>query len=235
LGTLASSVARDFNDVLAHIGQAAQRARAQAPPGTDIAHSVETVVQAAVRGQALVDRLVASSQGGAHTRVVFELEKLVTEVMDKLAPTLPRSIAVSLQLQAPQALLRGDPSQAREAVINLCHNALQAMPAGGRLSVGLQRVHVAATRVLSHSLAMPGRYLALSVGDEGSGISAPVMEHLFEPFFTTRGEQGAPGLGLAMVHGFVSDMDGAVDVNNAKPGACFTLYLPEWGERADQP
>jgi len=118
-------------------------------------------------------------------------------------------------------------------VMNLCTNALQAMSAGGMLTVRLQRAHASERRVLSHSSLAPGHYLALSVADQGSGITPEVAEHLFEPFFTTRAAQSGTGLGLAVVHGVVAEFGGAIDVQSTPGhGARFTLYLPESTEAA---
>jgi CheY-like chemotaxis protein len=105
------------------------------------------------------------------------------------------------------------------------------MPGGGMLSVQLQRDRVKAPRVLSHSALAAGNYLRLSVADQGEGIQPDVMEHLFEPFFTTRGAQSGTGLGLAVVHGVVAEFGGAIDVQSQPgQGARFTLYLPECTE-----
>ena len=112
--------------------------------------------------------------------------------------------------------------------MNLCTNAMQAMPGGGMLSVQLDRLHVAAAACCRTARWSAGDYLALTVSDQGGGITPEVMEHLFEPFFTTRGAQSGTGLGLAVVHGVVAEFGGAIDVQSTPgQGARFTLYLPE--------
>ncbi len=127
--------------------------------------------------------------------------------------------------------LRGDATQVFEAVMNLCTNAMQAMPDGGTLTVSTVRHRVNQVQAVSHGQLEPGDYLALSVADEGAGIAADVMDHLFEPFFTTRREHAGTGLGLAVVHGVVAEFGGAIDVQSTPgtpgAGARFTLYLPE--------
>jgi CheY-like chemotaxis protein/anti-sigma regulatory factor (Ser/Thr protein kinase) len=138
-------------------------------------------------------------------------------------------VVLERRLQARGARLRGDTTQAFEAVMNLCTNAMQAMPGGGMLSVTLEREQVTATRVLSHSRLAPGGYLALTVADQGGGITPDVMERLFEPFFTTRSAQSGTGLGLAVVHGVMAEFGGATNVQSTPgQGARFTLYFPEW-------
>jgi signal transduction histidine kinase len=236
LGTLAGGVAHDFNNLLAGIVGYGEMAQDAAVRGSDQARHLDKLLQAAARGKALVERILAFSRGGARASTVFELTPVVEEVLGLLAGSLPPGIVLERALDAPGARLRGDPTPAFEAVMNLCSNALQAMPEGGMLSVRLAREAVAAPRVLSHSALRPGHYLALSVGDQGGGITPAVMDHLFEPFFTTRSAQSGTGLGLAVVHGVVAEFGGAIDVRSRPgQGACFTLYLPECTDAAALP
>lgn len=228
LGTLAGSVAHDFNNVLASILGYGEMAQDAVVPDSDQARHLEKMVQAALRGKALVERILAFSRSGARSSTVFELEPVVEEVLTMLAGSLRPGIVLERRLDAPKALLRGDATQAFEAVMNLCTNALQAMPGGGMLSVQTDRVHVAAPRVLSHSALPAGRYVALTVADQGGGITPAVMEHLFEPFFTTRAAQSGTGLGLAVVHGVAAEFRCAIDVQSLPgQGARFILYFPE--------
>ena len=228
LGTLAGGVAHDFNNVLAAIVGFGEMAQDSAVKGSDQERQIGKVLQAAVRGKTLIERILAFSRGGARVSIVFELEPIVDEVLALLSASLRTGVVLERALDAPGARLRGDPAQAFEAVMNLCTNAMQAMPGGGRLSVRLARLRVAAARVLSHSRLEPGNYLELTVQDEGTGMTPEVMERLFEPFFTTRGAHSGTGLGLAVVHGVVAEFSGAIDVQGAPgQGACFTLYLPE--------
>ena len=236
LGTLAGSVAHDFNNVLAGIVGFGEMAQDAAPRGSDQARHLDKVLQAAARGKALVERILAFSRGGAHASMVFELEPVVEEVLTMLSASLRPGVMLERTLEAHGARVRGDPTLAFEAVMNLCTNAMQAMPEGGMLSVHLERRHIDAPRVLSHTQLSAGDYLALSVSDRGSGVSPEVMEHLFEPFFTTRAAQSGTGLGLAVVFGVVVELGGAIDVSSHPgQGARFTLYLPECTEGLDRP
>jgi signal transduction histidine kinase len=236
LGTLAGGVAHDFNNVLAGILGYAEMAHDAAEPGGDQERHLDKVLKAALRGKALVERILAFSRGGARVSTVFELQPVVEEVLALLAGTLRPGIVLERALEAQGAGVRGDPTQAFEAVMNLCTNAIQAMPAGGMLSIRLQRIQVNAPKVLSHSALSPGRYLSLTVSDQGEGITAAVMEHLFEPFFTTRAAQSGTGLGLAVVHGVVAEFGGAIDVQSVPGrGARFTLYFPESAAAAGPP
>lgn len=231
LGSLAGGVAHDFNNVLAGIVGYAEMAQDLAAPGGDQARHLDRVLKAAERGKALVARVLAFSRGGARAATVFEFTPVIDEVLTLLAADLRPGIVLERELVAPGALLRGDATPCFEAVMNLCVNALQAMPHGGLLGVRLERRSIAERRMLSHGPLPPGEYLVLTVSDQGLGITPEVMEHLFEPFFTTRGAQQGTGLGLAVVHGVVTEMRGAIDVDSAPGrGARFRLYLPECKE-----
>jgi signal transduction histidine kinase len=228
LGTLAGGVAHDFNNVLAAIVGYGEMARDAAAEGSPQARHLDRVLQAALRGKGLVERITGFSRGGARASSIFELEPVVEEVLALLSASLRPGVVLERVLQASGARLRGDPTRAFEAVMNLCTNAMQAMPQGGMLTVGLRRVQDGAPRVLSHSSLQPGPYLALTVADQGTGITPEVAEHLFEPFFTTRAAQSGTGLGLAVVHGVVGEFGGGIDVQSRPgQGARFTLYLPE--------
>jgi signal transduction histidine kinase len=233
LGTMAGGVAHDFNNVLAAIIGFGEMAQDSAPPGSALARYLDKAMQAALRGKDLVERILTFSSGAGRDSVAFALQPVVEEVLDLLAASMRPGISVERALHAPGARQRGDPTRAFEAVMNLCTNAMQAMPDGGTLRVGLDRVRVDAPRVLSHTRLAPGDYLALAVADQGAGISAEVMEHLFEPFFTTRKPPDGTGLGLAVVHGVIGEFGGAIDVRSEPGrGACFTLYFPETPEAA---
>lgn len=228
LGTLAGGVAHDFNNVLSGIVGYTEMAQDEAPAGSTQARHLDKVMQAALRGRQLVERILSFSKGGARSSSVFALEPVIDEVLTLLSGSLRPGIVLERALAAPGARLRGDSTQAFEALMNLCTNAMQAMPDGGQLSVHLDRWQARTPQVLSHSRLPPGDYLRLSVADQGTGMSAEVMERLFEPFFTTRGAQSGTGLGLAVVHGVVAELGGAIDVQSAPGrGARFKLYLPE--------
>ncbi len=227
LGTLAGGVAHDFNNILAAVLGYGEMAREAAAPGSAQARQLDQVIAAAQRGKGVVERILAFSRGGSRPATVFALAPVVEQTLSLIAATLPAGVRIERGLDAPGACVRGDPAALFEAVMNLCTNARQAMAATGVLGVHLQRQTLAEPRDLSHGSATPGRWLVLEVSDSGEGMTPATLERLFEPFFTTRGQQGT-GLGLAVVHGVVRDMGGAIDVAS-RPGAGsrFTLWLPE--------
>ncbi len=231
LGTLAGGVAHDFNNVLAAVLGYAEMARQGAADDSRQARQLDQVLRAALRGKSLVERILSFSRSGARSATVFEVQPIIDEVLGLLAASLRHGVVLESRFDAPGMRLRGDATQVFEAVMNLCTNAMQAMPEGGTLTVSTARHAVREVQAVSHGQLEPGDYLALSVADEGAGIAADVMDHLFEPFFTTRREHAGTGLGLAVVHGVVAEFSGAIDVQStpgtSSAGARFTMYLPE--------
>jgi signal transduction histidine kinase len=121
-----------------------------------------------------------------------------------------------------------------QVVMNLCANAIQAMPAGGSLTVKLAAIDAAVERPVAQGTLPAGRYVRLSVGDTGTGIPAQLLERIFEPFFTTKEPGAGTGLGLALVQGIVADLGGAIDVaSSVDVGSTFDVYLPRAEARAD--
>ncbi len=232
LGTLAGGVAHDFNNILASVVGYGEMAREQSADGSTQARQIDQVLQAGQRGKAVVARILAFSRGAPRQQVLLRLQPVVDEVLQLLAASLPPGVQLQRQLAAPDAVVRGDATAVFEAVMNLCTNAMQAMqdlqdlPSGGLLTVSLQRVDLALPRTLFEGRLQPGAYACIGVEDQGRGIPADALPRLFEPFFSTKGAAGT-GLGLAVVHGVMVDLGGAIDlINQPGRGARFELYLP---------
>jgi len=140
---------------------------------------------------------------------------------------LPARVQLTRHLDCGDAAVIGDATQLHQVLMNLCTNAVQAMPAGGALEVSLDCVDVRERRGLFQGEVLPGPYLRLRVRDSGSGIDSQVLERMFDPFFTTKGVGAGTGLGLSLVHGIVADMGGAIDVMTAvDEGTTFAIWLP---------
>ncbi len=227
LGTLAGGIAHDFNNILAAVIGYGELARAAAADGSGQARQLDQVLQAGQRGKALVGRILSFSRGRPGPQTAFLLAPVVSEVLDLLAASLPANVRLDRQLHATAAAVRGDATMVFEAAMNLCTNAMQAMPEGGTLAVELVELQLDEALPIFESRLPAGRYARLTVADSGAGITPEVMARLFEPFFTTKGPHHGTGLGLAVVHGVMLALGGAIDVQSAPGrGARFVLYFP---------
>ena len=227
LGTLVGGIAHDFNNILAAVIGYGELARGGAGEGSAQARQLDRVLQAGQRGKALVERILSFSRTGQRPHTVFRLEPVIEEVLQMLAASLPAAVTLDRRLHAADAAVSGDATMVFEAAMNLCTNAMQAMPGGGTLSVELVVLAPTEALVLSEQRLPAGRYARLAVSDTGAGIPAEVRARLFEPFFSTKGPREGTGLGLAVVHGVMADLGGAIDVRSAPgQGACFALYFP---------
>ena len=234
MGTLAGGIAHDFNNILGAILGFSEMAWRDAPKGSRLQRDLESIATAGERGRALVDRILAFSRSGVGERVAVHVEKVVREVLDLLSAKLPPSVILSAELRAGRAALLGDPTQVHQVLMNLGTNAVQAMPSGGTLRVSLDVVRCAAARAATVGKVAAADYVVLRVADSGSGIAPEILERIFDPFFTTKEMGTGTGLGLSLVHGIVTELGGAIDLESAPgKGAAFTVYLPRAGDALD--
>ncbi len=230
MGTLAGGIAHDFNNILGAILGYGELAQKSAADGSAVRRYVDNVMHAAGRAKALVERILAFSRSGLGEREPVNVQAVVTETLQLLAASLPARVQLKRALDADDAAVIGDATQLHQVLMNLCTNAVQAMPAGGVLEVRLERDHVRERRSMLQGELLPGPYVRLTVRDSGQGIEPRVLDRMFDPFFTTKGVGVGTGLGLSLVHGIVVDIGGAIDVATAlDEGTTFTIWLPVAG------
>ncbi len=235
IGRCTSGIAHDFNNILGAIlgfGEIAQR---NARAGRPIDAELERVMQAGLRGMRLVERILDVSRSPVTNPVAVHVQSVVEEALRMLWASLPVGVRLEKALSVADAALWGDPTQLHQVAMNLCTNALNAMPQGGVLSVGLHRVAIPEPRTLAHGVLQPGPHVRLVVTDTGTGIAPAVQERIFEPFFTTDTVKGT-GLGLAQVQRIVADWQGAIELESREGfGTTFIVWLPACGETAPPP
>jgi PAS domain S-box-containing protein len=231
IGRLAGGIAHDFNNILGAILGYGELAQNNSGEGSAVRHQIDQVMHAGARGKGLVDRILAFSHSGMGERVPLHVQPLVEETLELLAASLPADVRLEKRLDAVDATVLGDATQLHQLTMNLCTNAVHAMPRGGVLTVGLNGVSADERRLLSHGTLGAGRYVCMSVSDTGSGIPPAVFERMFDPFFTTKRVGEGTGLGLALVHSTVADFGGVIDVaTQVDVGTTFTIWLPAAGE-----
>jgi PAS domain S-box-containing protein len=227
LGTFAGGIAHDFNNILGAILGYGERALHAVAVGTPEQRYIEHILNAGDRARSLVERILTFSRSGIMTRLPVHLQRVVTETIDLLKVRLPEVIQLEVQLDARNAFVSGDPAHMHQVVMNLCSNAIHAMPQGGTLRVELALQQLETPLLLSHGAVDPGDFVRLIVIDTGVGMSPDLLERIFHPFFTTRKAGEGTGLGLALVEGIVREYSGGVDVRSAVgQGTRFDVYLP---------
>ena len=235
VGRLAGGIAHDFNNILTAIGGFGELASFELskpdPVTADVAADVDEIIRAANRAASLTRSLLAFSR-----RQVMQVRLIDTnEVLNGLTPMLVRllgeDVNLVVQLDPELGLARADSAQLEQVVVNLAVNARDAMPPGGTLTISTANVDLDRAFVRKHVGSSEGPYISLIVSDTGVGMSPSVMEHAFEPFFSTKEQGKGTGLGLSTVIGIVQQSGGLVVVESEPDvGSRFTVLLPRSSE-----
>lgn len=227
VGMLAGGVAHDFNNVLTGIQSAAAMARFELPRDHAAEGDLAEIERQCQRASALVRQLLAFARKQPLARRTLSVNEVVLDVESLLRRVIGENVRFSVELQPDVWSVSGDSAQLEQVVMNLCVNARDAMPEGGRLTVRTGNVR-AGSELAARGRTVPGkRYVFLTVEDSGTGIHPRTLERIFEPFFTTKAPGRGTGLGLAVVHGIVRQHDGLIDVQSAPgAGSTFSVLLP---------
>jgi PAS domain S-box-containing protein len=227
IGRLAGGVAHDFNNLLTVILTHAQLAAETAPVGSEQAQDLARVMEAGRSAAALTHQLLTISRQHVFAPRVVLLNQVIDDIHRLLKRTIGEDIQFTLLLEPRLWRVRADPERLRQVVMNLCVNARDAMPEGGRLLISTRNETMGPMRSLALPLMKDGEWVALTIADTGSGIGADVLPHIFEPFYTTKAAGGGTGLGLASVYGIVKLFDGEITVESELgQGTSFTVWLP---------
>jgi signal transduction histidine kinase/CheY-like chemotaxis protein len=227
IGRLAGGVAHDFNNLLTVILANSDVTEVAANEPEQIRRGLADIHAAGRRAQALTQQLLAFARQQVLEPQELDLNRLVTDLNSILTRLLRGNIDLRLELGLGLPLVRADPGQLEQVVLNLAVNAQEAMPDGGRLTLQTLTTVLDRDAGRLHPALMPGRYVALVVSDTGVGIPPELLGRVFDPFFTTKTQQGGTGLGLATVQGIVVQSGGAVLVESEPSrGTTFTVYLP---------
>jgi signal transduction histidine kinase len=226
LGMLAAGIAHDFNNALAPILMAGQLLHQYvSDPGAQ--HLLGTVEKSADRSVALVRQLLSFARGASGHSQLLQVRHVLREVIELAEATFPKSIRVESDLPGDLWPVQGSPTQIHQIFLNLCVNARDAMPEGGKLTLTAANRSLDAAAAAEIADARPGDFLAVEVRDTGTGIPPEILAQIWEPFFTTKGEGKGTGLGLSTVRGILHQHAGFVSVQTrAGHGTAFTVYLP---------
>jgi PAS domain S-box-containing protein len=226
IGTLASGIAHDLNNVLAPVLMSTQLLRTQTFD-EEGAQLLSTIEASAIRGADIVKQVTLFARGANGERVPMQLKYQVLETTKMLRQTFPKSITLECKMAPGLWLVTGNATQIDQVLLNLCINARDAMPDGGRLQVTAENVEVDAPYASMVTEAKPGPYVRLEIKDTGTGIEAAILDRIFDPFFTTKAPGKGTGLGLSTVLGIVRSHGGFINVTSAAHnGSTFSVFLP---------
>lgn len=232
IGTLAGGIAHDFNNLLNIILGYTLLIQHNAHQG-NLSETMEVIKETVQRGAALVQQLLSIAR---KTEIRFQTSN-INAILEKLkvllSETFPKTIDIGLELDPEISPVILDPNQIHQVLLNLCVNARDAMPDGGKLVLKTSIVDGAKLRERFQE-AKKDHYICISVADTGSGICAATKNRIFEPFFTTKAHGEGTGLGLSIVYGIVTNHSGFVDVESGpNQGTAFRVYLPIARERLE--
>lgn len=232
IGRLAGGIAHDFNNLLTAIGGYAELGALELDAGEPeaVRESIEQIQRASGRAAELTSQLLAFSRKQVLQPRELDLHEVISGMASMLARLLGNDVVLSFALQGDLGRVVADPTQIEQVLLNLALNARDAMPGGGTLSIGTANLEIGDLEPAPGEALrdlVPGSYVTLTVRDTGVGMDSQLTQQIFEPFFTTKGVGEGTGLGLATVHGIVSQSGGSVWVDSEQGnGTCFTICLP---------
>jgi diguanylate cyclase (GGDEF)-like protein len=232
MGRLAGRVAHDFNNLLNLVKGYSELVLDSLNSSDPLRQYIEQIHDANERASSLTRQLLAFGRHQEMSREVLDLNMVVAGMDGMLRRLLGEHIEMVVALGDDPGWIQGNRSQVEQIILDLCVNARETMPQGGRLTVETRNVQLDEAFSHWHPGARPGSYVLLAVLDTGSGIDPEAREHIFEPFAAAREKGKKSGLGLASVYGIVKQAGGYVWVDSEPGlGSRFTIYLP----RVEQP
>lgn len=226
IGQLAGGVAHDFNNVVGAILGWAELGLEENQGKTKAAERFARIKEQAERAAALTRELLAFSRRQVLQRQPIDLNTVTSGLISFLEKVINKNIELKV-LTAPLESVKADPTQVEQVLMNLCLNARDAMPNGGRMIVETEMVELDEAYARFYPGVTIGRYAVLSVSDTGVGMDAETRERIFEPFFTTKEKGKGTGMGLATVYGIVKQHGGFIHVySEPGQGSLFRVYLP---------
>ena len=228
IGTLAGGIAHDFNNILQSLLGFAYLAKKETSEGSLANSCLVEVMAAGERAQELIGRILAFSRKTEQELKPIKLQPIIKETLKLVRGTIPSTIEVRHHISDSCGPVMGDPPRIHQIIMNLCTNAFQAMrETGGTLTVNLDEVMFDVHAKGALSSLPKGKYVKITVSDTGYGMDENVRSRIFEPYFTTKKSGEGTGLGLAVVHGIVKELQGSIQVQSkVGAGTCFEVLLP---------
>jgi two-component system cell cycle sensor histidine kinase/response regulator CckA len=231
VGQLAGGIAHDFNNLLTAITGYSELLLMRLSPEDSLRHLAAEIAKAAERASSLTYQLLVFSRKQVVLPRVVDLNTLAAETEQMLRRLIGEHIELVTRLGHDLGKIKADPGQIIQILMNLCVNARDAMPQGGRLTIETENLNGGSSYLSRAKAIAPGKYVKLSVTDTGCGMDAVTQSHMFEPFFTTKEKGKGTGLGLSTVYGIVKQSGGYIEVQSeVGRGTTFRVYLPRLEE-----
>lgn len=228
IGTLAGGIAHDFNNILYAIRGYTELSLAETPRESPLRENLREINRSAKRAAELVKQILTFSRKAAEEKHPLRLQPVVKEALKLMRGTLPTTIDIRQDIDRGSRPIMADLTQIHQVVINLCSNAADAMEDnGGILTVQLEETTVTPDFAAQTEGLHAGDYVTLTVSDTGHGMDVATLSRIFDPYFTTKAPGKGTGLGLATVHGIISNHNGAIEVKSTpQQGTSFNIYFP---------
>ena len=227
IGTLAGGIAHDFNNILAAVIGYSELCLSSLDKNSDEYENIKEVLQAGMRAKDLTRQILAFSRQAERKAEPVQLGKVVTEALKLIRASIPARIDIVQEIKST-AFVIADEGELHRIVMNLCTNAYHAMEnEKGTIEVRVEDTLVDQEFLQTGDPMLPGKYVTLTVGDTGQGMTLDVIEKIFDPFFTTKTVDQGTGMGLSVVHGIVRQYNGTIRVySEPGQGTTFVIYLP---------
>ena len=227
VGTLAGGIAHDFNNLLQAIQGYTELLLMRKKEGESDWRELQEVIRASKRGAELTQQLLTFSRKVESKRRPLDLNQEVGELRQLLERTIPKMIDVELKLADNLKMVNADSVQLKQVLVNLALNAKDAMAEGGKLLIETQSVTLDQEFCRRYAEVKPGDYVLFSISDTGHGMGKETLEHIFDPFYTTKEVGKGTGLGLAIVYGIIKNHEGYITCySRPEVGTTFRIYLP---------
>jgi signal transduction histidine kinase/HAMP domain-containing protein len=228
VGLLAGGIAHDFNNILTGILGYSSLMKSMMDEDDSNYQYVDTIEKAAIRATTLTHQLLGFARKGKYKVEKLDVNEIVKELVIFMRETFDRSLTILPDLKDSLPFVEGDSNQLYQAIMNMCINARDAMPDGGKLYIKTEYCLLEDEVVVDLYRIPAGNYVKISVTDTGTGMSPEIKKRIFEPFYTTKSVGKGTGLGLAMVYGIIKNHAGYINVySEIGVGTTLSIYLPK--------
>ncbi len=233
VGRLAGGIAHDFNNILTGVLGYATLAKNAVVPDSPVHKHLSRIESSAIRASELTHQLLTFARGGARNETKLSINNIIEETVSLVSHSLNPNVRIVFAPKDGVDVVSADPTQMHQMIMNLCLNARDAIAFSGEIRVFAENIDVTEAERARLQVAVPGRYVRVRVEDTGRGMSPEVSRRIFEPFYSTKKQGQAYGLGLSVVYGIVHSHRGVITVESVVgSGTTFDVYLPSAGHAA---